>query len=293
MGSNFSLFEMFCVLTSFCRGQSAGAGSVVAQVIANGGQTMPRLFTKALASSPFWPKTYRYDAPQAQSIYDTLAELTHCAGPNSLQCLKTIDVQAIRSAALYISYSHTYNTSSYTWAPVIDGNFIRQPLSQATARGEVNVDYGWGMYNLHEGENFIPPGLQNATNTTATSNGFASPPYNASIPSFENWLHGYLPDMCEEDYQRAQQLYPADGTAEELTYNSTYVRAGLIYRDTVLACPAYWMARASHRRSYVGEYTISPAKHGSDTEWVGCTSAWCFAWLTNVIVESSQCHPEK
>ncbi|KAK7745858.1 hypothetical protein SLS53_002576 [Cytospora paraplurivora] len=34
-------------------GQSAGGGSVVAQVIANGGRTAPRLFQRALASSPY------------------------------------------------------------------------------------------------------------------------------------------------------------------------------------------------------------------------------------------------
>lgn len=254
-------------------GQSAGAGSVVAQVIANGGHTEPKLFTKALASSPFWPKTYKYDAPPAQWIYDTLARLTNCTGPGSLRCLKTVDVQTIRTAALQISYRHTYNTSSYTWAPVIDGSFLRQPLSEATARGEVNIAEGWGMYNLHEGENFIPPGLQNATNTSTTSSGFTSPPYNSSLASFNRWLEGYLPYMCPDDLQRVKQLYPEQGTAEELTYNTTYVRAGLIYRDTVLACPAYWMARASHERSYVGEYTIAPARHGSDTEWVSSFSS--------------------
>ena len=134
-------------------GQSAGAGSVVAQVIANGGHTTPKLFTKALASSPFWQKTYKYDAPQAQSIYDTFASLSNCTRPDSLQCLKAADVQTLRTAALYISGSHTYNTSSYTWAPVIDGTFIRESLTKATAKGRVNADYGFGMYNLHEGEN--------------------------------------------------------------------------------------------------------------------------------------------
>ena len=132
-------------------GQSAGAGSVVAQVIANGGNTQPKLFDKALASSPFWPKTYKYDAPQAQAIYDTLANLTGCTGPESLSCLKSVDVQIIRTAALAISGSHTYNTSSYTWAPVIDGTFITESLSQATINGRVNIDVGWGMYNTHEG----------------------------------------------------------------------------------------------------------------------------------------------
>lgn len=251
-------------------GQSAGAGSVVAQVIANGGNTQPKLFRNALASSPFWPKTYNYDAPQAQSIYDTLANLTGCAkATDTLQCLKAVDVQTIRTAALEIGYSHTYNTSSYTWAPVIDGTFLSQPLSVATLNGEVNTDNGFGVYNLHEGENFVPPGLQNATNTSQTlDEGFSSPPYNSSLASFETWLRGYLPGLSERHLQMAQDLYPAEGTAEELQYNTTYVRAGLIYRDTVLACPALWSTRASHKTSYLGEYVISPATHGADTEWV-------------------------
>ncbi|KAK3080563.1 hypothetical protein LTS18_000215, partial [Coniosporium uncinatum] len=60
-------------------GQSAGGGSVVAQLIANGGATTPRLFSRALTSSPFWPKTYDYNSPQAELIYSQLVNLTGCA----------------------------------------------------------------------------------------------------------------------------------------------------------------------------------------------------------------------
>lgn len=233
-------------------GQSAGAGSVVAQVIAQNGRTKPRLFNKAIASSPFWEKTYRYDAPQAQELYDSLTSMTNCTGPSSLRCLKGLDVQSLRTAALAISGSHTYNTSSYSWAPVIDGVFLTQTLTTATANNAVNIDYGFGMYNLHEGENFIPPGLQNATNS-------GSPPYKSSLASFETWLRGYLPDLSEANLESVKVLYPAQGSAEELTsYNTTYVRAGLIYRDTTLACPALWMASAAHKESYLGEYSILP-----------------------------------
>lgn len=243
-------------------GQSAGGGSVVAQVIAQNGKTSPPLFSKALASSPFWPKTYRYDAPQAQTLYDTLADLTGCSGPKSLQCLKSVDVQTIRNASLTISGSHTYNTSSYSWAPVIDDTFLTQPLSSATAKGQVNIDYGLGTYNLHEGENFIPPGLQNATDS-------GTPPFNSSITSLAAWLKGYLPGLSDRDRSRVLSLYPAQGSAEGLPdYNTTYVRAGLIFRDTVLACPAYWVADAAHKKSHLSEYTIPPAKHGSDTVYV-------------------------
>lgn len=101
------------------------------------------LFNRALASSPFWVKTYDYDAPQAQSIYDTLSTLVGCGtGAGSLACLKKAPVQAIRNASLIIDASHTYNTSSYTWAPVIDGRFLTMRLSEAVDKGQVNMQYG-------------------------------------------------------------------------------------------------------------------------------------------------------
>jgi hypothetical protein len=63
-----------------------------------------------------------------------------------------------------------------------------------------------------------------------------------------------------------EALYPINGTTETVaSISTTTIRAGLVYRDVVLACPSYWLARAAHKKSYVGEYTISPAKHASDT----------------------------
>jgi carboxylesterase type B len=125
-------------------GQSAGAGSVVAQVIARAGvPDRPRLFTRALASSPFWAKTYDYDAPEAQAVYDQFSTLVGCGtGPGSLECLKGADLQAMRDASLVVAASHTYNTSSYTWAPVIDGTFLTKRLTEVVDLGEVNIEYG-------------------------------------------------------------------------------------------------------------------------------------------------------
>ncbi|KUI54057.1 Lipase 1 [Cytospora mali] len=262
-------------------GQSAGAGSVVAQVIARAGVAdKPKLFTRALASSPFWAKTYDYDAPQAQAVYDQFSTLAGCGtGEGSLDCLKKADVQTLRNASLVIDASHTYNTSSYTWAPVIDGKFLTKRLSEAAELGEVNIEYGWGMYNTYEGENFIPSGLANADNT-------GTPPFNSSLESFDNWLSGYMPGLSNDDLEEAKKLYPESGSSEAVSaYNGSYTRAGLIYRDSVLACPAYWMAGAAPNGSYLGEYSISPAKHGSDTiyanHYKGYTGAFASFFMTS------------
>ncbi|KAJ5668983.1 Carboxylesterase type B [Penicillium macrosclerotiorum] len=242
-------------------GQSAGAGSVVAQVLANGRNGQPKLFSKALASSPFWPKTYSYDAPEAEAIYNQLANLTGCAGyvhdHETLACLKSVDVQSIRDASLIIDADNTWTTSSYTWAPVIDGGFLADTLTQAVESGSLNTEYVWGMYNSHEGQNFVPSGLEGSTSTNG---------YNSSTASFDQWLAGFLPGLSTKQIEAVKNYYPADGSTETIDeYNTTYVQAGLIYRDVVLACPAYWIASDAQRRGYIGEYTISPATHGSDT----------------------------
>ncbi|USW58859.1 Putative carboxylesterase, type B, alpha/Beta hydrolase [Septoria linicola] len=192
----------------------------------------------------------------AQELYDRFAELAGCAGQGSLKCLKGADVQVLREASLAVSALHTYTTSSNSWAPVIDGVFLKEPLSEAAAKGTVDLDVGWSMYNTHEGENFIPPGFQNST---------AAGGFNSSEASFSSWLRGFLPGLSKRELSRVAALYPPSGTAEELTYNTTYVRAGLIYRDTVLTCPALWMANSSRQDAYFGQYTIDPAKHASDT----------------------------
>ncbi|KAI1756744.1 carboxylesterase [Xylaria castorea] len=259
-------------------GQSAGGGSVLAQTIADHESSAKDRnrreeaneppFRQALASSPFWPKTYRVDAPEAQWRYDTLANLTGCAGPESLKCLKSVGVQTIRDASLAIVDSHKYTTSTFEWGPVIDGIFLREPLSTATARRKGSIVAGYGMYNTHEGENFVPSGLKSTSDT-------GTPPFNASAVSFEQWVSGYLPTLSRAELDTLlKELYPEVGGAEHVAgYNDTFTRAGLIYRDSTLACPAYWMAGSASDGGWIGEYTISPAQHASDVYWWNTVNA--------------------
>lgn len=241
-------------------GQSAGGGSVVAQTIAQGNKG-EKLFRKAMDSSPFWAKTYRYDDPENEALFEQVVQAVGCQGEmDEVACLKSVDVQSLRDVSLNLSTSHQYTTSSYTWGPVIDDSFLSKPLSEVVSREELNAEMVLSSYNLHEGENFIPPGLQSATG----SGGF-----NSSAASFDAWLRGFLPKLSEDELEEVKKQYPETGTAEEIAYNTTYTRAGLLYRDLVLACPAYWLAnKAQH--GYLVEYTISPAKHASDIIYVSC-----------------------
>ncbi|KAL6712505.1 hypothetical protein ACN47E_000382 [Coniothyrium glycines] len=240
-------------------GQSAGGGSVIAQTIATGNRNK-EFFTKAMISSPFWPKTYRYDSDWAEALYQQTLQDVGCANStDEIACLKTADLQALRDSGLELSTSQQYTTASFTYGPVIDDKFLTQPLSAVIQSGTLNADLALTSYNLHEGENFIPPGFANPT--TSTPDGF-----NSSTASFDAWLRGFLPDLTAQDSVALTALYPATGTAEEFAYNTTYLRAGLLYRDLVLACPAYWISMTAKNASLL-EYTISPAKHASDVQY--------------------------
>lgn len=245
-------------------GQSAGGGSVVSQILA-GSQAGVPLFDKAMTSSPFWPKTYQYDDPEAQAIYNQLVSLTGCGNStDSLACLKAIDVQDLRNASLIIDDDNTYTTSSYTWAPVIDGEFLKDSLTSTIQKKGVAVDYIYGLYNSDEGENFIPPGLENFTSTDG---------YNSSLASYNNWVRGFLPRFSDSQLKQVSQLYPEEGSTETiLLYNTTYVRAQLVYRDLMFACPSYWLASSAKLQGWLAEYAIPPAQHGSDIIWVRGTS---------------------
>jgi carboxylesterase type B len=239
-------------------GQSAGGGSVVAQTIATGNRGK-KLFTKAMSSSPFWPKTPRYDAPESEAIYQQTLEDVGCANTtDEIACLKSADLQALRDSALRLSTGLQYTTSAFTFGPVIDDKFLTEPLSAVICNGTLNADHVLTSYNLHEGENFIP---SFANSTTSSNDGF-----NSSEASFDTWLRGYLPAFTASDIAAVKALYPATGTAEEITYDTTYVRAGLLYRDLVLACPSHWLSKTA-KKGWLMEYTISPAKHASDVQY--------------------------
>ncbi|KAJ4286454.1 hypothetical protein N0V90_013154 [Kalmusia sp. IMI 367209] len=236
-------------------GQSAGGGSVVAQTIATG-NSGKKLFKKAMSSSPYWPKTYAYDSAENERLYEIVVEEVGCKGTeDEVECLKEVDVQVLRNVSLKLTTEKQYTTSSFTWGPVVDTEFLTRPLSDAIRKGALNAELVLTSYNLHEGENFIPPGLNSA---------YGSAGFNSSSAGFDAWLRGYLPDLSDADMQRVKTLYPANGTAEEITWNTTYTRAGLLYRDLQLACPAYWLADTA-KDGWLIEYTISPAKHASDT----------------------------
>lgn len=240
-------------------GQSAGGSSVIAHTISTKKNKTP-LFKQAMASSPYWPKVYRYDSSDAQSIYDDLVKLTGCEGSGSLHCLKELDFSEIRAASYVLNGSHTFNTSSYTWSPVIDDEFLGKSLTESTTGTLGTVENIVSIYTTYDGEHFVPTSLRSDVDS-------GTPPFNSSEASFNKWLRGFLPGFSELQLSMLKDLYPESGSTGLATYKTSFARAGLIYRDLVLACPALWFASSSKKGQWLGQYTVLPAEHGGDGWW--------------------------
>ncbi|KAI9151365.1 carboxylesterase [Paramyrothecium foliicola] len=246
-------------------GQSAGGASTLAHTMARTkratGCQRPSLYKQALILSPFWQRPYLNSMPEAQARYDRLAEQVGCSGPDSLQCLKKVNFERIRTASLNVTTPTEQVHDTFAWGPIIDEEYLPFPLSTAGQQIASNTPRIFSLYNTHEGENFIPSGLQKENDT-------GTPPFNSSVASFDSWLAAFLPAFTPADLEQAKNLYPPSGAYNELeSYNDSYSRAGLVYRDVVLACPAYWAAAAAPKGSWLSEYMLPPAKHSSEFVW--------------------------
>ena len=88
-------------------GESAGAGSVMSQVLARGGNQVKALgidaplFSAAILSSNFAPTQYDYNAPIIEERYKSILNLTGCA---DFACLSTLDAEAFSNATDVLSY---------------------------------------------------------------------------------------------------------------------------------------------------------------------------------------------
>ncbi|KAJ8083149.1 hypothetical protein PM082_009018 [Marasmius tenuissimus] len=216
-------------------GESAGAGSVLQHVVAEDGQTSPQLFRGVIASSTFLPSQYAYNDTIPQAIYNQVVDAVNCkSSQDTLTCLREVDSSALESANVEIIVAGFFGI--FTFAPVVDGTFIRQRPTQALKGGKVNGNVLLAVHNTNEGEIF--------DQQTAS-------PSNASQYATE-----LFPKLTLQDAARVAELYADLG--------SDLTQANLILGESVFVCPTYFFANAFNGHTYMGEFAIPPAAHGQD-----------------------------
>lgn len=105
-------------------GQSAGSGSILYHLLAEGG-TLPPLFNKAFFQSPgFDPNV---NVATVEENFHNFTEAAGCGNAtDALQCLRAADSSALQKGNLVVSTNSN---------PVPDGSYIPQPAQVALAQG--------------------------------------------------------------------------------------------------------------------------------------------------------------
>ncbi|KAJ7917673.1 Alpha/Beta hydrolase protein [Mycena leptocephala] len=217
-------------------GESAGAGSVLQHVIANGGQTEPQLFRAAITSSTFLPSQYLYNDSASEVVFFSAACTT---AADSMACLRAVNGTALETANRNINRSGFYGT--FLVAPVVDGDFITQRPTLSLMEGKVNGEALLAVTNTFEGTIFVNQEKKNASVTAA---------------------------------QYSLELFPGFSTAQANTVGTLYADLGsqqfqvnAVQGESIFICPTYYLLNAFPGRSFKGEFAIPPGLHGRDVPY--------------------------
>ncbi|TRM63328.1 Alpha/Beta hydrolase protein [Schizophyllum amplum] len=211
-------------------GQSAGGGSVLHHIIANGGNTNPPLFKKAMLSSLFVPPEYSFDDEIPETIYSVILAQAGC---ESLDCLREVDFETLRAINYNITTGAFFGT--FIMAPVVDGTLVRRAPLQAVERGELNINEILTMTNSDEGGEFV---------TSETAALF-----------LENYISKLFPTLSAEDARTGAALYEGMGSSTRMQT--------LVMSEAIFVCPTYNLGHGFDRM-YKGTLAIPPGAHGQD-----------------------------
>ncbi|KAF7317272.1 Carboxylic ester hydrolase [Mycena chlorophos] len=225
-------------------GESAGGGSILQQVIANGGKTNPPLFKAAIASSPFVPAQDVYNSRIPQSRYDSVVALSGCSSASdSLACLRTVDASVLEDANIDLALNSFFGT--YAFGPVVEDSngLIQQSPTRALREGKVNGDALLTVTNAFEGRIFV----------------------NTSIGPVADNVSDYAlnlyPNLPANTASKIEEIYADVG--------STSDQIVALYGDTVFMCTAYLLLASfpSSTPTYKAEFAIPPGNHGTDLQY--------------------------
>jgi len=221
-------------------GESAGAGSVLQHIIANGGNTNPPLFRGAITSSTFLPSQYKFNDRIPEQIFTEVVSQTNCTvAQDAVACLRAATANALQSANVNIAASGFFGL--FVAVPVVDGTLITARATQILRSGKFNGDVLLSVTNTFEGAAFVD---QSTAATVQVSNYVA-------------------------------QLFPNFGTAEIANATALYATTGFtpinqviaIQGEAIFICPTYYLLRAFAGRSFKGEFAIPPGGHGQDVAY--------------------------
>ncbi|EGO04052.1 hypothetical protein SERLA73DRAFT_175783 [Serpula lacrymans var. lacrymans S7.3] len=222
---------------SYYRGESAGAGSVLQHIVANGGNTQPPLFRAVMTSSTFLPSQYNYSDPIPEMLYSEVVSQTSCtSSADTLSCLRNANTSVLETINTNFNLNGFFGT--FVFVPVVDGTFIVERPSVTIGKGQLNGEVLLAVTNTFEGTDFVE------------SN------WSANISEYVTTL---FPDFGPAQAAGAAQQYGSTGTALEQAIGAM--------GESIFICPTYYLLQAFGSRSWKGEFAIPPGVHAEDVPY--------------------------
>ncbi|KAK0708346.1 Carboxylesterase family-domain-containing protein [Lasiosphaeris hirsuta] len=225
-------------------GESAGAGSIVHHVVAEGGKLDP-LFSKAILQSPaFQPIWDR--AGSVEDIFSSFAALAGCRG-KGLACLRAAEPAVLAKANKELNLQQ--RPGSFAVGPTPDGSFIRQmPLLElSTGNFWQGVESMILSHTADEASLFVGGAVQ----TDAQFSAFL----DASFPNYTR---------SEGVSAKVEAFYPPVG-AKKPKYSTQAARVTAFLRDSCFTCNVRYLTEAlGDSRVWNMQYSVYPGFHGTD-----------------------------
>lgn len=225
-------------------GESAGAGSIMHQITAYGGETAP--FAQAIMQSPGFPPVAG-DAEQVATYESVLTQAQALISVNitDVAALRTLDFTTLANLnSIVVARSAPYGT--FTFGPVVDGTFVPALPGKLLLEGKfdscINVMVG---HNSNEGYFFTSPFL--ATEAELAAN------LETVIPTASNETIAYIMDV----------LYPPvyNGT---YGYTTLFERSTLVTAEVSFTCNTRYFDLAFNNATHAYYFTVPPGLHGED-----------------------------
>lgn len=195
-------------------GESAGAGSIMHHLVAQGG-TLDPIFTKAVMQSPAFEPLY--DPGRLLLQYQIFEKTAGCGG-KGLACLRSASTTALQTANKKTINNTPYGTFGY--GPSVDGSFIRDIPGLEMARGNYwkNVKVMAG-HTSYEGIVFTDPSINTESEITTT-------------------IQRNFPNATAATRNLIQnELYPKPGFLGLFTeFSTNFERLSTIIQDFIINC---------------------------------------------------------
>ncbi|KAK3316262.1 Alpha/Beta hydrolase protein [Apodospora peruviana] len=224
-------------------GESAGAGSIMHHLAAEGGKLDP-LFSKAILQSPAFQMMWDRSGG-VQGTFEDFATFAGCQG-KGLACLRSASGETLLAANKALHAKQTPGT--FAVGPTPDGSFIRQlPLLEYAAGSFWPVESLILSHVADESSVFVSGAIQ----TDSQFSGFLEKVFpNYTIAAGVN--------------AKVEAFYPPPAKKKSI-YSTQTARVSALLRDSSFTCNVRYLTEAlGPPKVWNMQYSVFPGKHGTD-----------------------------